>query len=155
MITELGGNATERLHLHGLIWCTKDQVNDIDAIWKYGTTFIGEYVNEKTIGYIIKYMLKTDEKHIYYKPKVFVSKGIGAGYIESTRSNRNIFKGRETNTKYKMSDGREVSLPTYYRNKLWTPEEKEYLRILQLEKKEKWIGGTRYDISTRQGQDKY
>ena len=38
--------------------------------WKYGFIFIGQYVTEKTINYITKYMYKKDEKHPTFTGKV-------------------------------------------------------------------------------------
>ena len=56
LITELGHNGTERIHLHGIIFT--NEIEDIKNIWKYGHIWIGEYVNEKTINYIVKYCNK-------------------------------------------------------------------------------------------------
>ena len=63
----MGGNGTEHIHLHGIIWTDKPSM--IKEVWKYGKTDIGEYVNEKTINYITKYITKTDFKHKEYQPK--------------------------------------------------------------------------------------
>ena len=45
LVTELGQNNTERIHIHGLIWSPDPGL--IGRIWKYGNTWIGDYVNEK------------------------------------------------------------------------------------------------------------
>ena len=80
-ITELGHEKTERLHLHGIVWgIGTDQL--IKEKWSYGITYTGNYVNEKTINYITKYMTKIDEKHPDFVGKVLCSKGIGAGYTK-------------------------------------------------------------------------
>ena len=48
--------------MHGIVWgIGTDQL--IKEKWNYGITFTGNYVNEKTINYITKYMTKIDEKH--------------------------------------------------------------------------------------------
>ena len=60
-ITELGHEKTERLHLHGIVWGLGNGKKVTDN-WKYGITFTGYFVNEKTINYITKYMLKIDGK---------------------------------------------------------------------------------------------
>ena len=54
-ITELGHEKTERLHLHGIIWGLGNGKKVTDN-WKYGITFTGYFVNEKTINYITKYI---------------------------------------------------------------------------------------------------
>ena len=46
-----------------------------------------------------------------------------------------------------MRDGREIALPIYYRNKIYTEEEKEKLWLIKLDKEERWICGERIDIS--------
>ena len=78
LVTELGTTSTERVHIHGIVWT--NEIEDITKIWKYGGVYIGEYVNEKTINYIVKYISKTDEAHKEYTSKMFVSQGIGKDY---------------------------------------------------------------------------
>jgi len=73
LVTELGTQNTERIHLHGIIFT--DLKDDVKQIWKYGNVYIGDYVNEETIGYIVKYLHKTDPKHKEYKPKILTNKG--------------------------------------------------------------------------------
>ena len=71
--TELG-EENGRIHLHGIFWCEKELIL---KCWQYGYVYIGEYVNEKTIMYITKYMLKINEKRPDFKGKVLSSAGIG------------------------------------------------------------------------------
>ena len=56
-ITELGHEKTERLHLHGIIWGLGNG-EKIRENWKYGFVFQGNVCNEKTVNYVVKYMLK-------------------------------------------------------------------------------------------------
>ena len=65
----IGHEKTERLHLHGIVWGLGNG-EKITKNWKYGITFTGYFVNEKTINYITKYMLKIDEKHPKFRGKV-------------------------------------------------------------------------------------
>ena len=60
---------------------------------------------------------------------------------------QNKFKGEETNETYTLRDGRKIALPIYYRNKIYTEEEKEKLWLIKLDKEERWICGERIDIS--------
>ena len=53
-ITELGEN-TGRIHLHGICWGNPNLIKDN---WKYGFVFQGNMCNEKTVNYVVKYMLK-------------------------------------------------------------------------------------------------
>lgn len=86
LITELGQNNTERIHIHGIVWTNEDK-NKIQKHWKWGKVWAGyegrdTYVTEKTVNYIIKYVTKLDEKHRYYIPKIYASKGIGANWTK-------------------------------------------------------------------------
>ena len=90
IVTEIGGKNTERIHMHGIVWT--DEIEDIKKIWKYGKVWIGDYVSEKTVNYIVKYVNKTDEKHKEYNSKIFTSKGIGGSYIERDDAKRNKYK---------------------------------------------------------------
>ena len=65
LVSELGGNGTENIHLHGFIWT--DEKHLIQDTWKYGYTYTGEWVNEQTVNYCVKYVMKMDKKHKEYK----------------------------------------------------------------------------------------
>jgi hypothetical protein len=145
LVTEIGGTNTERIHIHGIVW-TKHK-EDITAIWKYGGVYIGQYVSEQTINYIVKYVNKVDAKHKEYNSKIFTSQGIGREYIERKDSERNKYKKGETIETYKTRQGTELGLPIYYRNKIYNEEERETLWLEKLDKKERWVNGIKVDIS--------
>ena len=69
LVTERGGNKTERVHIHGIIFTDLDN-DTILKSWKFGIADDGRstgrkgWVNEQTINYITKYVFKTDSKHI-------------------------------------------------------------------------------------------
>ena len=67
----------------------------IRETWKYGFIFIGQYVTEKTINYITKYMYKKDEKHPTFTGKVLCSSGIGSQYTTRTDAKNNKYKGED------------------------------------------------------------
>lgn len=151
MVTELGQKNTERIHLHGIIWT--DEKEDIKNIWKYGNVWIGEYVNEKTINYIVKYLSKTDDKHKEYNSKMLTSAGIGKGYINRIDAKNNKYKKEETNETYTTRQGVKLALPIYYRNKIYNEEEREKLWLEKLDKQERWVNGIKVDISN--GEEQY
>lgn len=158
-VTELGHKGTENVHLHGIIW-TDESIQEIRDKWKYGFIWAGyenrpTYVNEKTINYITKYILKFDKDHREYVPKVFASPGIGRGYTETENFKRHVYKGDKTITTYKLSSGAEVALPIYYRNKAFTEDEREKLWLHLLDRKERYILGERIDVSTDEGMQEY
>lgn len=152
LITELGQTNTERLHIHGLIW-TDINKNTIEKIWQYGNIWIGDYVNEKTINYIVKYLYKTDKIHKYYTPVILTSKGIGNKYLDRIDSKNNKFNDNKTNDRYITRNGIKLPLPIYYRNKIYTDDEKEKLWLMLLDKQKRYINGIEVDIS--KGEEDY
>lgn len=151
LVTELGGNGTENIHMHGIIW-TNENAKTINEIWKYGFTWVGDkenegYVNEKTINYIVKYVNKTDEKHKEYNSKILTSAGIGKKYIERPDSKKNIYKGKDTKETYTTRQGIKLAMPIYYRNKIYTEQEREQLWLNKLDQETRYICGEKIDIS--------
>lgn len=144
LITEIGGNKYECIHIHGLIF---GEINEIEKHWKYGYIYFGKYVNEKTINYIIKYCTKKDEKHKTYKPIILTSSGIGNKYTESHNAKLNKYKEKETREQYVNRQGSKTGLPIYYRNKIYTEEEREKLWIEKIDKNIRWVCGEKIDIS--------
>ena len=59
--------------MHGIMWCKPE---DVERYWRYGYIYIGKFVNEQTILYITKYMLKYTQVDKNFEPKVLCSKGI-------------------------------------------------------------------------------
>ena len=158
LIVELGHKAkhpwersTERVHLHGILWTNKTK-EEIEKTWSYGWIDLGEYVNEKTINYIVKYVTKIDPTHPGFMGKIFTSKGIGAGYEKRIDAKRNEFKEDKTDERYKTPSGLIMAMPIYYRNKLYTEEEREKLWCYKIDKEIIYKGKVAYDISTRKGQ---
>ena len=144
-ITELGHDNTERLHLHGIVWgIGTDKL--VENSWKYGITFTGTYVNEKTIQYITKYITKIDEDHKDFQGKVLCSSGIGANYVNRADAAKHIYKKGNTIETYRLRNGAKINLPVYYRNKIFTEEEREKLFIDKIEKGEVWVMGQKARI---------
>ena len=157
LITELGGNGTENIHLHGIIW-TNESAETINEIWKYGFTWIGDnnnggYVSDQTINYITKYVTKTDLKHSEYNSKILCSPGIGVNYTERIDSKLNKYKDEETKETYTTRQGIKLALPIYYRNKIYSEEEKEKLWINKLDQNVRYVLGQKIDITN--GEEEY
>jgi len=157
MITELGHNGTNNIHLHGIIWVEMEKektYEEVEKIWQYGTIWPRSikqrkttYVNERTIGYMTKYVSKVDKKYTTYKPKILTSAGIGANYKNTWNARRNKYKGEKTNEAYITSTGHEIGLPIYWRNAIYNEEEREKLWINKLNEEVRWVGGRKIDIS--------
>ena len=150
LITELGHQNTERIHLHGLIF---EDAEQIKKHWKYGWIYMGQYVNESTINYIVKYITKMDVEHKGFKGKILCSKGIGSNYLNRTESQFNKYKENDTREYYRLRTGQKTSLPIYYRNKIYSEEEREKLWIEKLEKQERYVLGQKIKIN--KGEDEY
>lgn len=148
-ITEIGHERTERYHLHGIIWGIGIE-EIVRRNWKYGFVFIGSFVNEQTINYVVKYMLKKDKDHKEYNPTVLCSAGIGAGYLNRKDSKLNKFKGMNTNETYRLRNGTKLNLPIYYRNKIYTDDEREKLFIQKIDKGDVWICGEKIKIDDQE-----
>lgn len=146
LVTELGQTKTERLHIHGLLFCSHVQKLNISDLWAYGNVWLGNYVNEKTVNYIVKYLSKTDAKHPNYVSKMFISNGLGKGYLERADSKRHEFKDGAIET-YRHRNGSKVALPVYFRNKVFNDDEREFLWLRKLDKNERWINGVKVDVS--------
>ncbi|AXH76551.1 MAG: replication initiator protein [Microviridae sp.] len=151
-ITELGHKGTENIHIHGIVW-TDEPMDKIRKHWDYGYMWPRpgckqkNYVNARTVNYIIKYVTKVDEDHKYYKSQILTSPGIGANYVKRTDWKKNKYNGENTNEAYRTGTGHKIGMPIYWRNKIYSEEEREKLWIQKIEKKERWICGEKVDIS--------
>lgn len=172
LVSELGQNNTERIHLHGIIWTTTPEL--IDEKWNNGSVPYGyvwqgkrktrregnkvveyfeNYVNAKTANYITKYILKPDLKHPQYKSIVLCSPGIGKGYMKTYNFKRHTFKGKNTKREYVTSTGHKIALPIYYRNYAWSEEEREKLWLLRLDEGKRYVLGK--EVSVKDGEEEY
>ena len=143
-ITELG-EKKGRIHLHGIFW---GNLESLKNRWTFGFTYVGDYVNEKTINYITKYMLKENPADKNFVGKVLCSKGIGLQYTETLNATLiNKWSGKNTKEYYLLRNGQKTALPEYYRRKIWTDEQREQLRIYKEEKGTSYIMGEKYRTS--------
>lgn len=150
LVTELGHNGTENIHMHGIIW-TERTMGEIEAIWQYGFMWKGyenkpNYVNTRTVSYIVKYITKIDEKHKGYMSKILTSPGMGAGYEKRSDAKRNQYRPEGgTDETFRTDSGHKIMMPVYYRNKIYTDEERERLWIEKLNKGERWVCGEKVE----------
>lgn len=142
LVTELG-EEKGRIHLHGFLWANEELIREK---WTYGFIHIGTFVNEKSINYMTKYMLKQSIDKSFI-PKVLASKGIGKKYLERIDAQNNKFKENDTNETYRFRNGTKMYLPTYFRNKIYSENEKEKLWIEKQEKEEVYIAGEKVNVN--------
>lgn len=159
LVTELGHKGTENIHMHGIVWNV--ELKELEKHWQYGWVWKGKqykgrtinYVNEQTINYTVKYVNKIDAKHKNYRSIVLTSSGIGKNYIKRVDAIKNKYKEGNTNEAYRTRNGTKLALPIYYRNKIYSEEEREKLWIEKLNKEERWVDGVKVDVS--KGVDEY
>lgn len=163
-ITELGHQGTENVHIHGIVW-TNEPISEIRHFWRkngwiYPRSKYEEsknYVNDKTIRYVTKYVTKIDKLHKGFKGKILCSKGIGKNYTENpiSKSTHQFKDNGETNQTYRTRTGLKIGLPIYYRNKTWTEKQREQLWLQTIDKQTRYVRGTAIDVSTPQGEEEY
>lgn len=154
-ITELGHENTERIHLHGLIMTDEPlefTKTDLDHMyswkfWRYGHVYVGDYVSNRTINYIVKYVNKVDNDHKGFNPQILCSPGIGRSYLTDDTKTIHKYKPRQTADFYRLNTGSRVAQPTYYRNKTYNEEERELIWRESMDKNQTVIMGTTYDTS--------
>lgn len=157
-ITELGHQNTERIHMHGLIFSNEAiDKEEIQNIWKYGNIRLGAWWGLRTINYLIKYVHKVDKDHKNYESVVLCSPGIGSNFLDRIYTKQKYkFDGKNTIEYYILPNGAKISLPIYYRNKLWTEDERERLWINRIEIAKRYVLGIEIrDIDTDQGYRHY
>lgn len=154
LITEMGHDNTKRIHLHGIIW-TELTEEQFEKEWGYGWIFFGYEVNEKTINYITKYVTKKDEDNPEFNGKIFTSKKIGIGYINKYTLKRHKYQDKFTEETYRTESGIKIALPTYYKLKIWTDQEREALRIMKEERQIKYCNKTPIKVETIEQYEEY
>lgn len=159
LITEIGGKNWEHVHIHGIIWTDEK----IEPIWQYGGVYLGRYreanvkehwVNGQTAAYITKYITKIDAKHKTFRGKIHTSAGIGAQYTSSQKAKTNIYKKGETREYYRTNTGHKVGLPIYWRNKIYSEEQRELLWIEKLDSETRWICGEKIKFNGLKQKDR-
>lgn len=153
LITELGHTGTERIHLHGIIFNETPITNEqLQEVWKYGLSDTGKYCNIQTINYIVKYVTKIDNDHKGYKAIILSSAGLGANYLTDTIKQIHRYRGKETKDYYTLNNGQKIAQPIYYRNKLYTPDQREELWLQRLDQHTRWVKGIKIrNIDTPNG----
>lgn len=131
------GEKKERPHYHMHLFNANQCL--IQAAWKKGDIYYGT-VEGASIGYTLKYMSKPGKipKHKNDdRQKEFrvMSKGIGDNYL--TKNMIAWHKADMENRMYlNIEDGKKISMPRYYKDKLYTTAERGVLKGIFQEKAE-------------------
>lgn len=142
-ITERGHTGTERIHLHGVIFSDTEITNEeLQKYWQYGYTDTGEYCNNRSINYIVKYVTKIDLDHKTFKADIFCSAGLGKAFTEN-EFYQNVYKYKPHNTPewYALPNGQKLNLPIYYRNKFYDEPTRENMWTDLLDKDTRYVRG--------------
>lgn len=120
------GGKTMRPHYHVILF--NAQLELIQPAWNLGNVHYGE-VNEASVGYTLKYMCKPSKIPLHRNddrtPEFsLMSKRLGLAYLSNEM--RAWHKADPENRMYvNLLDGKKASMPRYYKELLYTEEEKE------------------------------
>lgn len=131
LITEYG-DQTLRLHLHGIIFDCNFPIHELGKYWTYG--FVDyEYLTDTRIKYITSYITKYSDDVIInpkYIQRVFCSPGLGKKYTEDKDNIRYHHPADGVlNPILQNSTQHLIAMPRYYRNKIFTDDEREDMSI--------------------------
>lgn len=153
MITELGHEGTERIHMHGLLFSNNplefikiDNENNFFKwkYWKYGNIYVGDYVNARTVNYIVKYCNKIDNDHKGFEGQILCSPGIGKTWLETETAKSYNYRPNESKDYYRINTGNKIKLPTYYKNKRYNEDERELIWREKMDLPSEFIAGHKF-----------
>lgn len=113
------GSETNRPHYHLLIWTDCPPVK-LESIWFMGLVHFGT-LSMASAMYTLKYIIqpKPPEYQGVERPRAQFSKGIGLGYLTTAMYNYHT-QDYDDPVMWSYVDGKKVSLPRYYRSKIFT-----------------------------------
>lgn len=129
------GGQTDRPHYHIILF--NADIESIQPAWNMGQVHYGK-VGEASVGYTLKYICKQSKipKHRNddrTKEFALMSKGLGKNYINSKMIDWH--KADLTNRMYvNLKDGKKATMPRYYKEKMYTDEEKQEIKQKSIEK---------------------
>lgn len=128
-ISELG-EERGRLHFHGFVWDCEIPEHELARAWRYGFICAKPLRSAKQLAYATKYITKPAVA--FHKPTLFVSPGLGKGYLEQSNWMRWHHQG-DGDLNINLScrfDHFVYALPRYYRDKIFSPNEIADLKVL-------------------------
>lgn len=113
------GSETHRPHYHILMWTDCDPLM-LESIWDFGHIHFGQLTMASAM-YTLKYIIqpKPPSYEGVERPRAQFSKGIGLEYLTIGVYDYHT-SDYENPEMFSYIDGQKVSLPRYYRNKIFT-----------------------------------
>ena len=93
-------------------------------------------------------MLKDDLNNREFTGKVLTSAGMGKQYFERGDWKFNKYNGENTREYYVFKNGTRAMMPRYYKDKIYSEEEKELLWLQKLDKGDTWVMGEKCKIDS-------
>jgi len=124
---------TDPIKLHGIIrksWSKQKAVGSIQREYFCSSRGITvDRVNENRIGYVCGYVMDS-KKDLQCGKKVFSfkSKGLGKNYLNSKTRIAWHKDDPLNNNYYPLPEGKKMALPEYFRNKIYSEEQKEMVK---------------------------
>lgn len=121
------GGRTSRPHYHVILFNAPD-TKFVEEAWGLGAIHYGD-IREESVGYTMKYLDKVKSipahRNDDREPQFgLMSKGLGANYI--TDNIVDYHKADLLNRMYcTTKDGKKISMPRYYKNKIYTEPERD------------------------------
>lgn len=113
------GSETQRPHYHALLW-TDCPPLELEKLWFRGKMHFGNLTLASAM-YTLKYIIQPkqkDEKGVE-RTRAQFSKGLGLAYLSEAAYNYHTFD-YDNPELFSVIDGKKVSLPRYYRQKIFT-----------------------------------
>lgn len=129
------GSNYERPHYHMILFNAKEKT--IQPTWQKGQIHIGK-VSAASVGYTLKYMQKQGKIPKHFKDdrkKEFqlMSKGLGLSYITKNISKWHL-NDLENRLYLNIEDNKKIAMPRYYKDKIYTKEQRGQLKAFHTEK---------------------
>lgn len=136
------GTKTLRPHYHIILFNCADVVL-IEKAWRIDDIPIGDLhvgnVEEASIGYTLKYISKPKQIPMHHnddrQPEfALMSKGLGANYVNAQTKKwhqKDLFNRMYVNT----NDGKKITMPRYYKDRIYTDEQRKGIAYVYLENK--------------------
>ena len=164
IVTEKGHTNTRRIHIHGIFFA-QDGMSQQSLIWLLknnwiaGYSYNGKYVNERTINYVSKYLTKTDLDNVDFEGKVLASPGLGRNFMKSWNGRQIKYipktEIQRTTETYVFRNGAKAPLPKYYKEKLFTEDEREKLWIEKQEEGYRFVMSEKILVKTEEEEEAF